>query len=72
MTLSDIPGYTHTKTSEHYCAAVMLKPDGTTIKGNCKKTVLMDVETAQAALSGGRVAYVALSTYEQLKQQGNG
>ena len=72
MTLSDLPGYKHTKTSDDYTVAYAMYPNGTVRKGNSKKSVLMDASQAQAALSGGKVAYVAPDVYEQIKQQGNG
>jgi len=72
LTLSDLPVYQKKKKSDSYTTAYALYPDGTERKGNSKKSVLMDASQAQAALSGGRVAYVAPDVYEQLKQQGNG
>ena len=71
MTLSDIPGYQQKKTSDDYCAGIKVFPNGATWRSNCNKRKLMDASQAQAALSGGRVAFVAPDVYEQLKQ-GNG
>ena len=56
--------YPSTRTSKDYTAAVKICPDGKVFKANCKRTSIMDAQTARAALSGGRVAFVAPDVYD--------
>ena len=57
--------YPSTRTSNDYKPCVMIKPDGTTKRGNAAHIrMTTDGETARELLRGGKIVFVSTDLYD--------